>query len=199
LQKGILFVILGLLAFQSVAQTKAAESDSLKSVQVDSIKQHFPNKATMYSAVLPGLGQIYNRQYWKVPFIYGGFVGLAITVERYQKSYNNYRRAYYELNDNNPNTTYYYEVLAEGSTVSESNPSQYNKILVDNINVQSKKRDIFIIGTVGFYLLNMLDANVNAHFIDFDISENLAFNFNYVGTDPFTNTPIMGVSLNYIF
>jgi hypothetical protein len=197
--RGIWIVIFGLLSFETYAQAEVIETDSLTIEQPDSINRHFPNKATMFSAVLPGLGQIYNRQVWKVPFIYGGFIGLGITIERYQRLYNNYRRAYFELNDKNPNTTYYYEVLPEGSEVSESNPKQYNDLLIKGIEDRSRSRDLYIIGTVGFYLFNILDANVNAHFIDFDISEDLSFNLEPVGFDPFTNYPVYGICMRYQF
>lgn len=200
--KGIWITILGLLWTQAIAQKNTTVPDSIKITVTDSLKRHFPNKATMFSAVLPGLGQIYNRQVLKVPFIYGGFIGLGIYIEKYSRNYTNFKRAYLELNDKNPNTTYYYEIkkiFPEGIVVDESNATEYNSDLITEIEDYSRTRDIIIIGTVAFYLLNILDANVNAHFIDFDISEDLAFSFEPVGFDLYSNTPIFGICMKYSF
>ena len=68
-----------------------------------------------------------------------------------------------------------------------------------NIEHYSRLRDLFIIGTAAFYLLNILDANVNAHFIDFDISEDLTLNIEPMPTSPYNNTPIPGLTLVYNF
>lgn len=197
--KAILVFIFGLLCFQATAQTANVKSDSTIIALPDSVKRHFPNKATMFSAVLPGLGQAYNKQIWKVPFIYGGFGGLGYGIYLYQKEYVKYRKAYFDLNDKNPKTTSYYQVLDADVVVDESNPTSHNSSLISSIETKSKMRDYYIIGTVGFYLFNILDANVNAHFIDFDISENLAFNIEPVGVNLFTSQPVYGLCLRYNF
>lgn len=202
---------MGLLCIVTFAQPRNIEllPDSAKISFADSIiiqqttKQHFPNKATMYSAVLPGLGQIYNKQVWKVPFIYTGFAALGYLINDYQKNYIGSKRAYIELMDKNPTTTYYKEFLAKhnyNEEINELNPSNnLDRKLIDYVESYSKQRDIFIIATAGFYLLNLLDANVSAHFIDFDISEDLTFNFNQISNDPISSIPIYGAILTYNF
>lgn len=173
---------MGLLCIATLAQPHDIEllpdsamisfADSIKIEQTT--KQHFPNKATMYSAVLPGLGQIYNKQVWKVPFIYTGFAALGYTINYYHNNYIDSKRTYIEQVDKNPK-------------------------LIDYIELYSKQRNVFIIATAGFYLLNLLDANVSAHFIDFDISEDLTLNFNQISNDPISSIPIYGAILTFNF
>jgi hypothetical protein len=150
---------------------------------------------------LPGLGQIYNKKYFKLPIIYGGFVGLGYTINYYNKWYVDFKQAYFDLNDNNPLTksyekTYpnpYWDYSDKGSY------DQFNQTFLKKIDFNRRYRDIFIIATVGFYLLNVLDANVDAHFMDFDISEDLTFNFEPLMVDPITNSTILGGHFVFIF
>jgi len=96
-----------LLFFQTNVFALSLVKDSIAQQSEVQVKKHSPSKATMYSAVLPGLGQIYNRQYLKTPFILAGFAGLTYYVQQYNKGYINYKKAYFDLNDNNPNTKAY--------------------------------------------------------------------------------------------
>lgn len=157
----------------------------------------FPRKATIYSAVVPGLGQIYNKQWWKVPFIYGGFIGFGLVINYNHQYYLKSFRGYKEFEDGDPNTTFYNELLLHD--VDEFTDTGALNILEKAIDKYSHDRNLFVIITAGFYLFNILDANVSAHLIDFDISEDLTFNFEPIATDPLTNTPIMGATLSYNF
>lgn len=203
-----MLLLLALLCIETWAQsTDIALLPDTAVVHTDDLtektKPHYPRKATMYSAVLPGLGQVYNKQAWKVPFIYGGFVGLGLTIQYNHDKYLGYKKSYIHLNDKNPETRFYEEFLADDDqfdSFDEFNvSSNHNTILLRNIDYFSRYRNIFIIATAGFYLLNLLDANVNGHFIDFDISEDLTFNFNQITNHPFTQTPIYGATLTYNF
>lgn len=136
-------------------------------------KKHIPSRATMYSAVLPGLGQIYNRQTWKVPFIYAAFAGIGYGIHWQHSNYMNYKKTYYHLNDNNPETTFYQDFLKIDIDEFDK-PSTLNNQIIAKIEKFKRDRNLVIIGAAAFYLLNILDANVNAHFIDFDISEDLS-------------------------
>ena len=196
-------MLFGLLYFNTNAQSNELTIQEEKLAEVDTLtihgekKLHYPRKATMYSAVLPGLGQIYNRQIWKVPIIYGAFVGFGIAIEWNQSRYLKVKRAYFDVNDGNPNTQSYKEISPD---VDEFNrPSNLNTKYLNAIEGYSRQRNLVIIGTVAFYILNVLDANVNAHFIDFDISEDLSLNFEPVSVDPLTNNPIFGATLSYNF
>lgn len=217
--KGILLVLFGLLYFNTNAQSNEltvqkkvpAEIDTLfiegekEFANIDTLsiesekKLHYPRKATIFSAVLPGLGQIYNKQIWKVPFIYGGFVGFIMAVNWNQSYYIRYKQAYFDVNDGNPDTQSY-KVLNPNLNIDEFNrPSNLNSDYLGKIDFYSRQRNLVIIGTVAFYILNILDANVNAHFIDFDISEDLSLNFEPVSVNPLTSTPILGATLSYNF
>ena len=119
---------------------------------------HKPNKATFMSSLVPGLGQYYNQQYWKIPIIYGGFTGLI-----YYASYNNfvykkYKREYKWATDNDERTKSQY-------------PAENTKRLKDTWR---RYRDICFIGIGALYLLQVIDANVDAHFFDFTIDKDLS-------------------------
>ncbi len=203
--RGILHVLFGLLLFQTAgAQTTTPDSvivttqDTLIEIQTDSVKPHLPARATMFSAVLPGMGQIYNKKYWKLPIIYGGFIGLGYGINYYSSLYNGYRKAYFDLNDSNPETKSYLTYFTE-SYIEENSLSNVNTPLTRAIETYRRSRDIMVIVTVGFYLLNVLDANVDAHFITFDISEELTFNVEPVLIDHFSAIPAFGAQLSFTF
>ena len=120
--------------------------------------QHKPNKATFMSSLVPGLGQYYNQKYWKIPIIYGGFTGLI-----YYASYNNfvykkYRREYKWATDDDDRTVSQY-------------PAANTERLKDTWR---RYRDICFIGIGALYLLQVIDANVDAHFFDFTIDKDLS-------------------------
>ena len=193
----------GLIIFQSEAQNIPLKADSTQVASINiSSKKHEPGKATIYSAVLPGLGQIYNKKYWKVPIVYGGFVGLGIYINKYNQQYLSYKQAYYDLNDNNPKTASYQLKFPneDFSDITSSEIKSFNSNrIIPNIDYYRKKRDLYIIATVGFYLLNILDANVDAHLIDFDISEDLSLNIQPFVAEPTTNSTILGAHLALTF
>jgi len=197
--RGILFIFLGLLFFQSYGKVLPESKDSLQIKIEKPVKKHYPGKATMYSAVLPGLGQIYNKKYYKVPIVYGGFVGLGYVINYYNQKYSSFKKAYYDLNDKNPLTKSYEKTFPYYDYSLTSQYTSYSSSFVERIDKYRRQRDLYIIATVGFYLLNVLDANVDAHFIDFDISEDLTFNFEPFMVDPITNSPILGGHLVFTF
>lgn len=197
---GIIFLCFGLISIHSNAQSLPELKDSTQVKAVKEVKIHYPGKATMYSAVLPGLGQIYNKKYYKVPIIYGGFVGLGYVINFCNRKYSNFKQAYFDLNDNNPLTKSYETTYPVSDNYSNpANYNQYSDHIINAIDKSRKYRDTYIIVTVGFYLLNVLDANVDAHFIDFDISEDLTLNFMPFVIDPMTNSPILGGHLVFNF
>jgi hypothetical protein len=129
------------------------------------IKKHSPVRATVYSAVIPGLGQIYNRKYWKVPIVYGGMGTCIYFTVFSQKRYNEFRDAWRALNESNPNGT----VMFDGYLYTLNG-------LDAGRNYYRRNRDLFTIFTAGVYILNIVDANVDAHLFDFDVSDDLTFN-----------------------
>lgn len=210
-QRGILTTLFCLASSFAFAQPDSLHVN-LDSIAIDSVlleapnKPHFPRKATMFSAVLPGLGQVYNKQWWKVPFIYGGLGAIGYFIYDENSQFIQYRQAWVDLDDQNPATDSYYEILYEtdetivvdeSSTASTSN---YKQIIYTKIESAKSQRDFYIIVAAGFYLFNILDANVSAHFLDFDISEDLSLNLTpNVGTTPINKTPSPGLTLVYNF
>lgn len=120
-----------------------------------------PRKAILFAAVLPGLGQIYNKKYWKLPLVYGGFIGLGYGVNFYQKGYRELKGGLFELLETGEPTVH---VL--GYDLAEDQLRR----LVDRYR---RERDFFIILSAGMYLLQMVDAHIDAHLKEFDLNPNL--------------------------
>jgi hypothetical protein len=127
-----------------------------------------PNKSVWYALLLPGAGQIYNRRYWKLPIVYGGFAALAYGIGWNGKFYNAYSKGYRDYMDNNPSTNSF-EGLVPNSSVGN-----VKEFLENRQNQFRRSRDLCIIGTVAFYAVTVLDAFVDAALADFDISPNLS-------------------------
>lgn len=140
---------------------------------------HSPKKAAVYSAILPGLGQAYNKKYWKIPIIYAGFGTLGYFISWNNKNYKVLKLAYSDLVDGNPDTDSYLDLDAAKyyDLDNESERNQFENGLNKQQNYYRRNRDLLIISTVGFYALNIIDASVDAHLFDFDISEDLSFNW----------------------
>lgn len=134
---------------------------------------HSARKATLYSMVLPGLGQAYNHKYWKIPVIYAGFGTLAYFISFNNKKYKDYNEAY--------------KWAASGDTIPIDNPyvEKYNTDqLLEGRNYYRRNLEISIMFTAVLYILNVVDAAVDAHFFDYNISDDLSLRF-----DPFVNPP----------
>jgi len=166
----ILFFATGFSAF-----SQKSDIDSIKTKKP--VAEHSPRKATIYSAVLPGLGQIYNRKYWKVPIVYGGFVTLGYFINFNNERYTTYKQAYFDIIDNDPNTKSYEELEAYPYYLKQNRISQFKESLRLAKDGSRRDRDLVVIGTAVFYALNIIDASVDAHFFNFDISEDLAINW----------------------
>lgn len=122
-----------------------------------------PRRASMYSAVLPGMGQVYNRKYWKVPIVYGGFAALAYYAGYTHDEFSRYRNALDFRLDGNP------ETVDEFS----DDPRYTNEVLTRFRDYYRRQRDRTFIWTTFFYALNIVDAAVDAHFFSFDVSDDL--------------------------
>ena len=162
--------------------------DSLRlSVKVDSVSATDtmnlwvpnPTRATWLAVIVPGLGQIYNRSYWKLPIVYGAFMGCAYAISWNAGMYNDYKEAYRDiLTDetlSDDPTRSYNAVLPPGYTIeSMGGRSQYTSTLNSRQNRYRRYRDISIAATVAVYVLSIIDAYVDAQLFDFDISPNLS-------------------------
>lgn len=121
-----------------------------------------PVRASVLSATLPGLGQVYNRKYWKVPIIYAGFGTLAYFLNMNSTEYQRWRQAYVARVDGNPNTV-------------DDFPFHSTHVLNRAMNYYRRNLEITYIVGAALYILNILDASVDAHLMDFDVGEDLAF------------------------
>lgn len=148
-------------------------SDELPAEEV-----HSPRKAALYSAMLPGLGQAYNKKYWKIPLVYGGFATIGYFIGWNNSNYKTSRNAYSDLTDNDPNTTSYLK-LKYIEYYNLENPSEVENLkkgLVRRQDYFRRNRDLLVILTAAFYGLNIIDASVDAHFFNWDISDDLTMN-----------------------
>ena len=137
-------------------------------------KQFIPNanKALWLAMVFPGGGQIYNRKYWKLPIVYGGFVGCAYALNWNNKMYQDYSQAYLDIMDNDPNTKSYEDFLPLNSSIS-GQESRYKELFKKRKDMFRRQRDLSIFCFIGVYLLSVIDAYVDAELSDFDISKDL--------------------------
>ena len=133
-----------------------------------------PDMAVWLAAVVPGLGQIYNRQYWKLPILYGGAMGLAYAISWNNQMYVDYRKAYIDIIDANPDSKFYENVLPKGVVIDSSNKDYYTRTIKNKQDAYLRNRDLCIICTGVLYLLSMIDAYVDAQMADYDISPDLS-------------------------
>lgn len=140
-----------------------------------------PNKAVLYSAIFPGLGQLYNRKYWKLPIVYGGFLGLTYAISWNGRMYNDYTAAYKAIKSDDPRSEANFRIW--GPLVPNlTDPSQVNDSRIATLQSSFKRsrdsyrryRDLSIIGAVALYGLCMIDAYVDAQLFNFDISPDLS-------------------------
>nr|WP_255596560.1 DUF5683 domain-containing protein [Flavobacterium potami] len=142
-----------------------------------------PAKAAFYSAILPGLGQAYNKKYWKIPLVYGAIgTSLYFYIDN-NKKYHDYRDAYKRrlegYNDDN------YQFLDDSRLIAGQKFYQRN-------------RDLSALFVVGFYVLNIIDANVDAALIQFNVNERLSMRPEIYPADV-TLKPNVGLTFNYKF
>jgi hypothetical protein len=160
------------------AQITKIDSTQIIEVPENAEELHSPKKAAIYSALLPGLGQAYNKKYWKIPIIYAGFGAIGYFVVWNNDNYNTMKVAYQDLTSGDPNEGSHVELFPPEYDFSDQ--STYNNAktaLTKQQDYYRRNRDLLIISFVGFYGLNIIDASVDAHLFDFDISEDLSFNW----------------------
>ncbi len=175
MKKELLCVLLLSIASLAMAQEDSPQ-DSLR--VVDSVyvsggpdtvlltsyaTRYDPRKALMYAAVLPGMGQIYNKKYWKLPLVYGGFGAIAYGVNSYQQYYLKYKRELFTnlemglVNDGD---------IRPGERFTTAN---YRRA----VDLYKRQRDFMLILMAGMYLLQIVDAHVDAHLKEFDVNPEL--------------------------
>lgn len=153
--------------------------DTTKLQEIDPLR---PSKAAFYSAILPGLGQAYNKKYWKIPLVYGAIGTSMYFYLDNNKKYHSYRDAYKKrllgLQDE-------YDYLDDSRLIAAQRFYQRN-------------RDLSLLVTIAFYVLNIVDANVDAHLTQFNVSEKLSLAPD-IYQNEFTAKPNIGLTFNYKF
>ena len=132
-----------------------------------------PRKATLL-AFIPGAGQVYNRKYWKLPIIYGGFVGCAYAIRWNNMMYKDYSQAYLDIMDDDPATESYNQFLHLGAQVTPETEERYKTVFKNRKDRYRRWRDLCIFVTAGVYALSIIDAYVDASLSEFDISPDLS-------------------------
>ena len=189
----LIAAVMALMPASAAAQQKADSTAAVSTMQdtlklttmaADSIKlpkkrdwsTWRPNakRAMWLAIVLPGAGQIYNRKYWKLPIVYGGFVGCAYAMRWNNQMYHDYSQAYMDLMDDDPNTQSYNQFLHLGAKIDESNIQRYQTLFKNRKDRFRRWRDLSFFCIVGVYALSIIDAYVDASLSEFDISKDLS-------------------------
>lgn len=177
-QKITNFTILLLLCFQ---QNTTAQDTLSVTKPAKAAFSADPQRATMLALTFPGFGQIYNRKYWKIPLVYAGFGGLAYAINYNSSLYNKYMKAYQDFTDDIPETNSYEELLyfadpEDYDPVTHPDTyAYYKEAMLRRIDYNKKNRDLSYIGVALWYIITVLDANVDASLFNYDISDNLEF------------------------
>ena len=163
------------------------DNDTIKTVVIDpnspyglSDKREFnpdPTRAVWMSVLFPGLGQIYNRRYWKLPIIVGGFMGLAYGTSWNNGQFQDYSNAYRDLLDNDPSSNSYMNFFPPTTKEEDLDKSWLTNVMKSRKDFYRRNRDLCIICMVGVYLLCMVDAYVDASLAHFDISPDLSLDW----------------------
>lgn len=147
-----------------------------------------PARAAFYSAILPGLGQAYNKKYWKIPIVYGALGTSIYFYDRNNTNYNRARTAYKLRLDGKPN-----EFDGEGENIFLSDDA-----LVRAQKSYKKDRDLSLLVTVALYVLQVLEASTNAHLLQHNVDNNLTISPQII-KDATNNKSVVVASLNFKF
>lgn len=169
------------LTADSAAMAKLnATSDSILAVNAKELEKQRraqfvpdPKRALWLALVLPGAGQIYNRKYWKLPIIYGGFIGCTYALLWNQQMYRDYSQAYLDIMDDDPNTKSYMDMLPPRYDIT-GREEQFKNVFKKKKDYYRRYRDLSAFCFIGVYLISVIDAYVDAQLSVFDISPDLS-------------------------
>ncbi|WP_313790215.1 DUF5683 domain-containing protein [Muricauda sp. TY007] len=214
MNKNLLLLFFAFLLFHTGFSQEEEEKESKKQPQqtkeVDSLSQNMkgegvtfeevtkkeninplaPSKAAFYSAILPGLGQIYNKRYWKAPIVWGA-IGTGIYVysynnTEYRRARNAFKRRLAGFEDDE-----FWDLNKDGN-----GPDLTSEALQEAQENTQRDRDLALVITIALYALNIIDANVDSHLKQYNVSDDLAVDLNpYLDINPFTNQPNYGMAM----
>ncbi|MEP3209444.1 MAG: DUF5683 domain-containing protein [Maribacter sp.] len=206
----LLFVLSAFLNWGQEEKIDAPEVDSLKTdlkkegmVVIDTLvtkKRNLnplaPAKAGFYSAVLPGLGQIYNKRYWKVPIVWAAIGTGAYAYINFDNRYNAFRTAFKRRQAGFTDDEFY--DLRPNDGITRTTPEIDDQRLERLQNDRQNDRDLALLATILLYALNVVDANVDAHLKQFNIDDELSMDMEfrpYLELNPITTDPHYGMAL----
>ena len=158
-----------------------------------------PRLAVWFSLLFPGGGQIYNRKFWKLPIIYGGYVGCIYALTWNQSTYTDYQNAYVDIMDNDPNTKSYEDFLPPHYEIDTDMEEWLKDVFKQRKNKYRRYRDLSIFAFAGMYIVAAIDAYVDAELSHFDISPDLSLNIEPRLMMDHMGAPIAGFSLAFNF
>ena len=159
-----------------------------------------PQRAVWLSALFPGLGQIYNRRYWKLPIVVGGFMGLGYATNWNNNQYQDYVQGYRDLMDSDPNTKSYLDFFPPTVNESDLDTEWLKRTFKSRRDYFRRNRDLCIICLVALYLVCMVDAYIDASMAHFDISPNLSLDMSPIlMTQPSSRKPALGINWAFTF
>ena len=158
-----------------------------------------PRKAVWLSLLIPGGGQIYNHKYWKLPIVYGGFVGCIYALTWNQSTYTDYQNAYVDIMDDDPNTKSYEDFLPPHYDIDTSMMDWLKEVFRQRKDKYRRYRDLSIFAFMGMYLVATIDAYVDAELSHFDISPNLSMTVEPNLMIDHRGAPTAGFSLAFNF
>lgn len=185
------------------ADTTAIGALADATIKSKTLKAQFvpdPKRALWLALVFPGAGQIYNRKYWKLPIFYGGFLGCTYALMWNQQMYKDYSQAYLDIMDDDPNTKSYLDMLPPNYDIS-GREERFKTIFKNKKNYYRRYRDLSAFCFVGVYLLSVIDAYVDAHLSQFDISPDLSMRLRpaVINTPGLRTTAAYGVGVGLDF
>ena len=174
-----------------LAENNIIIQDTIVSEDIDPLS---PSKAAFYSAILPGLGQAYNKKYWKIPIVYAALgTGIYFYLDN-DKEYKRYRNIYKRRLAGFIDDEFYLD--SQGNQLST--PRISNDGLIRAQETLRRNKELSLLITIGIYALNIIDANVDAHLLQYNVDDNLAVkpHFDFNEFDASTN---LGLTLNFKF
>ena len=192
--KKILFLLVAFIPFSINAQSDSTNVGNIRVKGDIKINSNYfnplsPSKAAFYSAVLPGLGQIYNKKYWKAPIIWGAMGTSIYFYLDNNKEYNRYRTAF---------------KLREAGLKDEFTKDNGDLLISRNGLISAQKtlksnRDLSLLTTVVFYILQIVEASVNAHLLQFNTNDNLSLSPTVLSNPIRFDVPKVGLKLKFDF
>ena len=155
-----------------------------------------PQRATWLALVIPGGGQIYNRKFWKLPIVYGGFLGCIYALTWNNMMYKDYAQAYLDISDSDPGTRSYEKFMHLGNAINDKNIARYTDLFKSRRDKYRRWRDMSLFVMIGIYALSVVDAYVDAELSVFDISRDLSLKVKpTVIGNPTVSNPIYASSI----